>query len=40
MDKRVTVHMIPHTHMDVGWIKSVDEFYTGFEGRVEHAAAG
>ena len=37
MDKTLTVHLVPHTHDDVGWIKTIDEYYSGFEGRVQHA---
>jgi hypothetical protein len=33
----LTVHIIPHSHMDVGWAKSVDEYFTGFDGRTSHA---
>ena len=25
----VYVHMIPHSHDDVGWLKTVDEYFTG-----------
>ena len=25
----VTVHLIPHSHQDAGWRKTVDEYYTG-----------
>lgn len=30
-DKPLTVHLFPHSHMDTGWIKTVDEYFTGFQ---------
>ena len=27
--EQVTVHMIAHTHDDPGWLKTVDEYYSG-----------
>ena len=36
-DQKVTVHIIPHTHTDVGWTKTIDEYYSGFENKVSHA---
>ena len=27
---KTTVHLICHTHDDVGWLKTVDQCYSGF----------
>ena len=27
--KPLTVHVIPHSHDDVGWLKTVDQYFTG-----------
>jgi hypothetical protein len=31
-DQKLTVHMIHHTHDDVGWLWSVDGYYNGQDG--------
>ena len=29
--EKLNVHLIPHTHDDVGWLKTVDEYFYGGE---------
>ena len=28
-DDPIVVHIIPHTHDDVGWLKTADEYFSG-----------
>ena len=33
--EKLTVHMLHHTHDDVGWLKTVDEYYTGVNNDIQ-----
>jgi hypothetical protein len=35
--KPLTVHVIPHSHDDVGWLKTVDEYYSGTKYSIQRA---
>ena len=30
-NQKLTVHLVHHTHDDVGWLKTVDEYYSGID---------
>jgi lysosomal alpha-mannosidase len=36
-DNVIQVHLIPHSHDDVGWLKTVDEYYFGQHNNIQWA---
>ena len=35
--ERLQVHLVPHTHDDVGWLKTVDQYFYGGRNSIYHA---
>ncbi|XP_014672953.1 PREDICTED: lysosomal alpha-mannosidase-like [Priapulus caudatus] len=36
-DGHLNVHLVPHTHNDVGWLKTVDQYFYGANNSIQHA---
>ena len=35
--KHLTIHFVPHTHDDVGWLKTYEEYFIGAKGKNDHS---
>ena len=36
-DNVLQIHIIPHSHDDVGWLKTPDQYFDGEENRIQRA---